>query len=193
MSFPKILLLLALTSNVIAYIIYISILYKNKIKAHGLTYLVWAIILGLNFAIQIASGVGISSILLGLNFFGCCIVCIILWRKNLIHYDRLDWICFCLAIIAVILWLSTKTPIYSVVLSCIIDFLAFIPSFRKSFRFPWDDSPIVYWTSGAEYLLSIPSYSSFSVINLLYPACLIILDFGYSIFIAVRRHQLKPR
>jgi hypothetical protein len=191
MAFPHILLLISLISNVIAYSIYIGFIVKNKIKPHGVTYLVWAIILGLNFTIQLTSGVGISSLLLGLNVLGCCIVFTLCYKKGYVNYDRLDWLCFALAIFAITLWLITKTPIYSVILSCLIDLLALLPSFRKSFKLPWDDSPIAYWTSGAEYLISLPSYQIFSLVTLLYPVCLITLDFTYSIFIMVRRFQLK--
>lgn len=193
MNFAQALLFISLVSNVIAYSIYIGFIVKNKIKPHGVTYLVWAIILVLNFAIQLTSGVGISALLLGLNFLGCCVIFFFSWKKGYINYDRLDWLCFTLAIFAIILWLISNTPIYSVILSCIIDLLAIIPSFRKSFRLPWDDSPIAYWTSGTEYLISLPSYQIFSLITLMYPVCLITLDFTYSIFIMVRRFQLKAK
>jgi len=193
MPLAKILLYLGAISALVAYVIYIALIVKNKIKPHGITYLVWAIILGLNFVIQLTSGVGLGSILLGCNFFGCFLIFLLCYKKGYINYDKLDWLCFGLAILAVILWLISKTPIYSVILSCVIDFLALLPSFRKSFSKPWDDSPIAYWTSALEYLASLPSYNVFSVITLLYPVCIITLDFSYSILIAIRRLMLKTK
>ena len=191
MSFYQILLYISIVSNIIAYTIYLGFIIKNKIKPHGITYLVWAIILGLNFIIQIVSGVGISSALLGFNFIGCFLIFILCYKKGYINYDKLDWICFGLAILAVVVWIISKTPIYSVILSCVIDLLALIPSFRKSFSKPWDDSPIAFWTSGAEYLISLPSYNIYSVVSLLYPVFVLSIDFIYAIFISIRRLQLK--
>jgi hypothetical protein len=191
MNFSKILLVLSVVSNLTAYVIYFRLILKNKIKPHAITYLVWTIILGLNFIIQISSGVGVGSILLGTNFAGCLIIFLLCYIKNYIVYDKIDWLCFALAIFTVILWLITKTPIYSVILSCVIDLLALLPSFRKSYRKPWEDSALVYFISGSEYLLSFPSYGVISFIVLLYPVCVVTFDFAYSIMIIIRRLQLK--
>lgn len=191
MNFPKILLFLSVVSNLTVYVIYFRLILKNKIKPHAITYLVWSIILGLNFFIQLSSGVGIGSILLGTNLTGCFIIFLLCYTKNYIVYDKIDWLCFALAIFTVLLWLVTKIPIYSVILSCIIDFLALLPSFRKSFKKPQEDAALAFFVSGFEYLLSLPSYGIFSFVVLLYPACVLTLDFSYAIMITVRRMQLK--
>ncbi len=193
MNFPEILLLLASISNIIAYGIYFVVIFKNKIKPHPVTYLVWSLILSLNFLIQIFSGVGVGSILLGLNALGCILIFGLCLYKGYRQYDKIDLVCLTLAIIAIVLWIFTNQPLYSAILSCIIDVLAFIPSFRKSFAKPFDDSPIVYWTSGAEYLASLPSYQVFSLVVLLYPVTVLTLDFAYAGFILIRRLQLKSK
>jgi hypothetical protein len=166
MDFFKILLFASLVSAIIAYTLYIRLIAKNQIKPHGVTYLVWSIILGLNFVIQLKSGVGISAFFLGVNFLGCGLVFLFCLIKGHVRYDKLDWFCFALAIIAILLWLFATTPLYSVILSCVIDFFAIFPSFRKSFKDPWEDSPIAYWIAALEYLFSIPSYQVFSIITL---------------------------
>jgi hypothetical protein len=193
MTIPKILLFLSVASNLTAYGIYFSLILRNKIKPHAITYLVWSIILSLNFFIQLSSGVGISSILLATNLTGCFIIFILCLTKGLMIYDKIDWLCFFLAIVTVILWLVTKTPIYSVILSCVIDLLALLPSYRKSFNKPNEDSALTFFISGAEYLLSLPSYGVFSFLILLYPVCVLTLDFSYSAMIVIRRIQLKPK
>lgn len=190
MTLPQILLILAAASNIIGYGIYFWLIFKNKIKPHAITYLVWSIIVGLNFFIQILSGVGKGSALLGINFIGCIFVFILCFSKKLIIYDRLDWICFFLAIFAVVLWLATKTPIYSVILSCVIDLLAILPSFRKSFTKPWEDSALLFFISGFEYLLSFPAYQTMSFVILLYPVFVIMVDFSYTGLMIARRLQL---
>lgn len=191
MTIPKILLYLSVSSNLIAYGVYFYFIFKNKIKPHAITYLVWSIILGLNLAILIRSGVGLGTVLIATNFLGCAGIFFICLFKKYIVYDKWDWLCFGLAILAVLLWLLTNTPIYSVVLSCIIDFLALLPSFRKSFNKPNEDSSLTFFISGLEYLLSLPSYGIFSLVTLLYPVTVLTLDFSYSLLIFVRRIQIK--
>lgn len=189
MALAQILLILSATCTVVGYFVYFWMIAKNKIKPHAITYLVWTIIVGLNFFIQLLSGVGKGSVLLGINFAGCLLVFIICFIKKHVVYDKWDWICFALAIFAVILWLLTKTPIYSVVLSCIIDLLAILPSFRKAFTKPREDSALSFFISGLEYLLSFPAYQALSFVILLYPVFVIIIDFTYTGFMLVRRLQ----
>jgi hypothetical protein len=101
--------------------------------------------------------------------------------------DKIDIICLILGVIAILLWVLTKTPLYSVIISCLIDILAFVPSFRKSFYKPYEDSWLTYLISGFEYLFSFPSYQIFSFVVLAYPVCIITLDLCYAIMILVRR------
>lgn len=190
MTLPQILLILAAASNIIGYGIYFWMIINGKIKPHAITYLVWSIIVGLNFLIQVLSGVGEGSALLGINFVGCFFVFILCFFKKLIIYDRLDWICFFLAIFAVALWLITKTPLYSVILSCIIDLLAILPSFRKAIIKPREDSALLFFISGLEYLFSFPAYQAMSFVILLYPVFVVIVDFSYTGLMVVRRMQL---
>jgi hypothetical protein len=191
MSLASILLTVASLSNIIGYGIYFWMIIKDKIKPHGITYLIWSIIVGLNFAIQVISGVGKGSALLGINFAGCIMVFIFCYFKKHIAYDRIDWICFFLAILAVILWLITKTPVYSVILSCVIDLLAILPSFRKAFTKPYEDSALLFFISGLEYLLSFPAYQVLSFVILLYPVFVVTIDFSYTGLMLIRRMHLK--
>jgi len=191
MLIPKIFLFLAALSNLTGYTIYFRLILKNQIKPHAITNLVWSILLGLNCLIQIHSGVGLGSLLLATNFLGCFLIFLSCYLKGYINYDKIDWLCFFLAIIAIILWLITKTPIYSIVLSCVIDFLALLPSFRKSFKKPWEDSPLAFFLSGTEYVLSFPSYQVISFITLLYPVWVVFIDYSYAVMMLIRRWRIK--
>ncbi|MFA5991397.1 MAG: hypothetical protein WC794_04075 [Candidatus Doudnabacteria bacterium] len=190
-NLAKILLALSIISNLTAYVIYIRLMVTERIKPHSITFLVWAIILGINFLVQVFSGVGLGSILIATNLLGCLIVFGFSYKKFGLAYDKLDWACFILALVAIGLWVVSKTPLYSVILSCVIDFLALLPSFRKSFHKPNEDSSLTFFISGLEYLFSLPSYLVFSFLVLAYPICVLTLDFSYAAFITIRRFQIK--
>lgn len=191
MNFSVFLIALALVSNTLAYYIYIKKIVQGKLKPHTLTYFVWTIIIGINLLLQLFEGVGFGTLLILTNFLGCLLVSVSGIFKYKTEYTKFDFICVILAIFAILLWILTKTPLYSVILSCIIDFLALLPSFKKSFSKPYDDSAIIFLVSGFEYLFSFPSYQVFSFLVLAYPVCVLSLDFLYSIFIFIRRRQLK--
>ena len=191
MKFSQLLLFLTVASNAIGYTIYLYYIFKNKIKPHALTFLVWSLIIGINFLAQLFSGLGISSLILATNLAGCFIIFITCLFKGYTSYDKIDWICLFLGILAIVLWLATKTPLYSVIFSCLIDLFAFAPSFRKSFYKPNEDSIILYLVSSLEYLFSFPSYRIFSFIVLAYPIVVLTLDFTYAMMMLIRRIKLK--
>lgn len=191
MIFAKTLLLLSVGSNITATVIYLFAIFKNKVKPHSFTFLIWSLILGINFLAQIFVGVGLSSILLATNFLSCIVIFLACIRKGYAEYDDKDIACLALGVVAIILWLITKNPLFSVALSCLIDLFAFIPSFRKSFFRPTEDSALTYYVSGLEYVFSFPSYQVFSVIGLMFPVWITLIDFCYATFILIRKKQLK--
>jgi len=191
MSFAKILLFLSIASNITATSYYIYSIYRIRIKPHAFTFIIWSIELGINLAVQTFSGVGWGAILLATNFLGCLIVFLYCIKKGYIQYDKLDWLCLILGLLAIALWFITKHPIYSVILSCIIDFFAFLPSFRKSFRKPFEDSALLFFVAGLEYLMTFPSYKVYSFLVLAYPIVVLCLDLSYACMISIRRFQLK--
>lgn len=183
---------MAVTSNVTATVIYLRGIIKNKTRPHSFTFLIWSIILSINFCAQVVSGVGISSILLGTNLLACVFIFVCCLLKGYTEHDTKDIISLALGALAIAIWLITKHPLYSVILSCIIDLFAFIPSFRKSFRKPHEDSGLTYYISALEYVFSFPSYNVFSATALIYPIWVLLIDMAYATMITVRRAQLKP-
>ena len=92
---------------------------------------------------------------------------------------------------SIILWIITNTPLYSVILTCFVDLFGMIPSFRKSFRRPYEDSALTFFISGMEFIFSFPSYQVYSFLVLLYPILVMSLDFGYAGMILIRRVDVE--
>ena len=193
MSLIQFLLFLAIVTNIAAYLIYLYGMFKGSVKPHALTFLSWSIITSINFFVQYYSQVGESSFLLGVNALFCFIIFVYCLIKGEAKYDTIDWVCLLLAIVTIVLYVISKTPLYSVLLSCLIDIFAFVPSFRKSFKKPNEDSALTFFVSGLEYVFSFPAYGVFSFLVLAYPITILTLDFAYAGLIAIRRRQLKGR
>ncbi len=187
MNLSTVLLALSIITNIAAYIIYLRLIFKNKIKPHAFTFLTWTLLVSVNFVVQVTSGVGESSLLLACNALFSAIIFIACIIKGYTNYDRTDWLCLGLAIMSIILWIITNTPLYSVILTCFVDLFGMIPSFRKSFRRPYEDSALTFFISGMEFIFSFPSYQVYSFLVLLYPILVMSLDFGYAGMIWIRR------
>ncbi|HYF04736.1 MAG TPA: hypothetical protein VEA59_01045 [Patescibacteria group bacterium] len=168
-------------------------MYRNKIRPHAITFLAWSIILGVNVLVQLASGVGESVSLLIVNLACTGAVFAYCLKKGNTAHDKYELLCLMLAIATLVLWLAADNPLYSVLLSCVMDFFAFVPSFRKSYLHPHEDSALTFFISGLEYLFSFPAYKTFSFIVLAYPVWVLTIDMAYAAFILIRRAILSNK
>lgn len=64
----------------------------------------------------------------------------------------------------------TRDPLLSVILAGVIDVVAFIPTFRKSWRKPWQENLSAYAIANVKLLLSLFALSHVSVVTAFYPA-----------------------
>ncbi|MCI5060278.1 MAG: hypothetical protein MRY79_04310 [Alphaproteobacteria bacterium] len=72
----------------------------------------------------------------------------------------------------------------------VIDALTYYPTIRKSFHKPETEPPVSYGFAGLRYFLMLFAVPDPTWENLLYPFFLMITDWGFAVFIIVRRAQL---
>ena len=97
------------------------------------------------------------------RFLGCCRRC--LHQSRFSNVARVDWYFFIAALVSIPLWLITNTPHYSVLLVTLIDVLAFVPTFRKSWRRPNKSSVFTFALGSLKFLLGIATLPEQSIIS----------------------------
>jgi hypothetical protein len=93
--------------------------------------------------------------------------------------------------IALGVWLVAKQPVLSVVLLSSIDMLGFVPTIRKSWKRPQEETLSSYATNTFRFGLAIYALSHYTVVTSLYPFTWIVANGLFSIFLIVRRRQLS--
>jgi len=121
----------------------------------------------------------------------CFFVFILGLKKGTKDIQKIDWITFISALVALILWIVTKTPLLSVILVTITDAFAFFPTIRKSFNRPYEETLIFYFINVAKHILGLLALQTFSVITALYPLYLVIANGFFVIFLSIRRKQIS--
>jgi hypothetical protein len=84
----------------------------------------------------------------------------------------------------------TSDPLIAVIVVSIADLLAFIPTFRKSFHKPFEETLATFSLGAVRDVFGILSLQSLTVVNWLYPATLMISDSAFALMLVVRRRQL---
>lgn len=166
-------------------------IYQGKTKPHAFTWLVWGLLTGIGFAAQLVSGAGDGAWAMGVNSTVCLTVAGIGFWQGHVKYTKFDWLSLIGAFIGIALWQITKNPLAAVILVSFADAVAFLPSFRKAYLFPFEETASSFAWGSIFYILSIIALESYALTNWLYPAVIIIFDTIFVILILTRRKQLN--
>ena len=183
-EYSKILGIIAVILSITGYIPYFINIFKNKTKPHAFTWFVWGLITGLGFIIQILKGGGYGSYVTGVSALLCFAISAIALKKGEIVYDKNDWVSFLCAILAIFLWYITDNSALAVFLIIIGDALGFIPTFRKGWKKPFEETAISFVFNSLKYIVALLALNHYSINTALYPLYLVFANglFGLMLF-----------
>ncbi|MBI3441095.1 MAG: hypothetical protein HY052_04730 [Proteobacteria bacterium] len=172
---------------------YFNSIFLNKTHPHAFSWLIWGVISSIGFAAQVAEGAGVGSWARGFSATTCFILVIISMFKGERTIKRSDWVTLAVALSAIPLWIVTKTPVWSVILVCIIDTLGYFPTVRKSWTKPQEEAARSYIFSGLGAFFSILAMEQYTVSTWLYPAVLTFTNNAMAAFLLLRRKAVVDK
>jgi hypothetical protein len=98
-----------------------------------------------------------------------------------------DKICLVAAFLGIAVWAITTDPLWSVVIVTVIDAVGFIPTFRKAYKKPAEESTPIFILAGISYFVSLFAISTISLTTVLYPASLFVMDVIFVLMVLHRR------
>ncbi len=177
----------------VAFIPYFRDALLKKTKPHMFSWLVWSLIMGATFFASLSKGAGSGAwVLAASTAMEIAILAIALFWWGEKEIVPLDTLCLVLALIGIALWLITNKPLNEVVIATLVDAIAFVPTFRKAYKRPYEETASTYALSGTSLAISLFALQSVTLTTALYPASLVLTN---SLFVAVvlarRQHFLK--
>ena len=168
-------------------------IFKGKIKPHAFTWFVWGTLTGIGFVAQILSGGGAGSWIMAINSMFCFTIAGIgFWQKH-VKFVLFDWVALVGAFLAIVLWGITHNPLTAVILVSISDGIGLLPTIRKVYHFPNEES-VAPWAFGIlYYIISLFALQSFILTTWLYPVAIILFDSIFVLVATIRRKQLKQK
>lgn len=183
--------ILAILIGLYGYIPYFRNIFAGKTKPHAFSWFVWFLLTAIAFFAQIAGKGGAGAWVTGFTALVSLFITITalkVGRKNIVP---LDWLFFVGSLASLVLWAVTKNPVGSVILITIIDALAFIPTFRKSYHKPDEETALTYTLSSLKFAVSLAALSVVTVTTALYPLSLVITNGLFVGMVLWRRQSLK--
>lgn len=192
MDFKTSLAVIAIIMTIAGYFFYFKDIFANKTKPHAFSWLVWALLTGIAFFGQLSDGAGPGAWVTAATALVSCVICVLAIKKGEKNITRSDKLNLLGAGIALSLWLVTSEPLLAVILITIVDFLGFMPTIRKSYQKPHEETLASYALAGLKFVLAIIALDNYTVATWLYPASLVAANGFFVCMLVVRRRKLQP-
>lgn len=159
---------LAIVAAIVGSLPYLRDMFRKKTKPHAYTWLIWVITQSTATAglIHGNGGWGAVSMVVGTSF--CAIIFLLSLKYGTRNITKSDTIVFIAALFAIVVWWQLKSPLLAVLMVSVIDFLGYVPSFRKSFEEPWTETLISWAIFIASNVFTILALSDYNLFTLLY-------------------------
>ena len=173
---------------------YIRDVYRLKTKPHIYTWLIFTLI---SLAVAIISffhggGLGTLGILYGtaLN----AVVTVLALRYGTHNITRSDTALMLSALAALCVWLFLRDPLVTIMLITAIRAVSYIPTIRKSYGHPWDETLISWIGFTIGNICTIASFTSYNLLTLTNIVTISILNIVVVIECLLRRRVVpNPR
>ena len=192
MDFKITVAVVSIVLTLAGYFYYFRDIFTGKTKPHAFSWLVWGALTAIAFAGQLSDNAGPGAWVTGLTAaisFVIFALAIPKGEKEVTTSDKLNLLG---AAFALLLWFVTNDPLLSVILITVVDFLGFLPTIRKSYQKPHEETLVHYVLAGLKFVLAIIALEHYSVVTWLYPASLVAANLLFVVMLVVRRRKLEP-
>lgn len=189
----KILLgVLSIILALISFVPYFLDLLRNKTRPHIFSWLIWTLLMITGFFAQISRGGGSGAwITLASSILALSILLVALSKYDMDYVKKIDWFCFGGALLGIFLWILTKNPLSAVIIITLTDAMGFVPTYRKAYTKPHEETAFLYLLSAFSWLLGVIALQSYNLTTIIYPASLVITNMSFVIFLMVRRLKIR--
>ena len=143
--------------------------YSSKTKPYLFSWFVWGCVAALAFALQVSDNAGLWSFVTLATALICFVIILFGLKDGKKDIVKVNFICLILASVSIILCLVIKQAILSAIIVCSIDIFGFIPTIRKSWDKPHEETAFTYGLNSFRHILSILALTNYTIITLLYP------------------------
>ena len=168
---------------------YIRDILRGTTKPHPFSWFIWGVVSGIGFLAQLAGGGETGAWITGVGSVGCFIITALALRQGEPTIVALDWWCLGGAIAALVLWRITNNPLSATILVTLTDFLATIPTLRKSYLRPHEETVATYAMGFVGFSLGLLALRSFNLTTALFPAYVVIMNGCLVLTLLIRRNR----
>lgn len=171
---------------------YILAIYKDKMRPHKFSWIIWALTTSIIFIAQLSDGGGAGAWSAG----GTVAMIIVLvamaaWKNPRLSITRSDWFFFLTALACIPLWWITNNPLWSVVVLTTIDALGYAPTLRKAYKLPGEESAWLFFLQTVKNVFVLMALENYSLTTALFPITMVFVNLLVPVAIILGRKKIS--
>ena len=178
----------------VGYIPYLRDIIKKKTKPHLYSWFLWTLETMIIFGLQVSGGAGTGAwVTLASGVMCIAVIILATIYKSPVEVVFIDTLFLILNLISLALWLITKQPVLSSILTTAVGLFAFAPTIRKSWNQPHSETLSFYYLNSVRFGLSILALETYSITTSLYPVTWVVANSSFAVMLILRRKILKSQ
>jgi hypothetical protein len=157
---------------------YIADTVRGRTHPNRVTWFLWALAPLIAFVAEVQQGVGLRALLTFTVGFGPLLVLIASFvdRRAYVRITRFDLACGSLSIVALVAWQLTGKGNVAIAFSLLADFMAAVPTLRKSYRQPHTETSIAYLCSGLSACITLLTITEWDFATAAFPVYILVMS-----------------
>jgi len=176
---------------IVCFFPYIRDILAKKTTPHIYSWLVWSILQSAGVVAMIIGGAQFGALGLAVGALFCISIFILSFKFGTKNITKFDTICLLGAIIAIVIWLIQDDPTLSVILITLIDFVAFLPTYRKGYLEPNSETISTYLLSSFSNAFALLAMANYSLVTSFYVSSLVLTNGVIVIILITRRRVVR--
>ena len=128
---------------------------------------------------------------LAVGAFFCGVIFLLSFKYGTKNISKFDIFCLIASLCALGVFLFIENPAWTSVVVASVDFIGFLPTFRKGFEEPFTETVSTFILSAISNVLSIVALQHYSVTTVFYIGTLCFTNSSFATMILTRRYMLK--
>jgi hypothetical protein len=191
MIYKNIFAVISLILSLAVFVPYYANIFKRTARPNIFSWLLWGILTGIGFFLSLKGGGGLGAWIFGLQALSCLGIAVYALKNGERKISKIDWALFIGSIMILPVYVFTRNAALSVAIAALLDFLAFLPTFRKAYSQPHSEPALTYLFSALSFLFSLGALQTYSFVTLFYPSTIVITSGVFTLFLFLRRRTLR--
>jgi hypothetical protein len=192
MYYREIFVSIAIVLTLVSFYPYIRSIQKGETKPHYFSWIIWGLTTTLSSFTQLADSGGVGAYSVFIAGIICFYIAYLAYQQKRDYtIDRGDWITFYVALGSLVVWYITSNPLWTALILTMVDSIGFIPTFKKSYNYPWEEHIGFYLLISVKNLFSIVAMENYTITTTIFLWVINILSVFFIFFLLWRRKRLQ--